>query len=112
MSTQIINRGRGPEIEGTRVTIYRIMDFLSEGSSAARMAAELELTDEQVRAAVSFIAAHRQEVEQEYAKILERVQQPNPAGADVGKARSAEELKKRILARTSRDLSHVASGRQ
>ena len=32
MAARIINRGRGPEVAGTRVTVYRIMDFLREGS--------------------------------------------------------------------------------
>lgn len=26
-SANIINRGRGPEIEGTRIMVYRIIDF-------------------------------------------------------------------------------------
>ena len=45
MATHIIDRGRGPEIEGTRVTIYRIMDFVRAGDSRDRIAAELDLTD-------------------------------------------------------------------
>ena len=49
MAARIINRGRGPEVAGTRVTVYRIMDFLREGSSAERIATELHLTKEQVR---------------------------------------------------------------
>ena len=28
---QIINRSRGPEIEGTRITGYDVMDYLQEG---------------------------------------------------------------------------------
>ena len=28
---QIINRSRGPEIEGTRITVYDVMDYLQEG---------------------------------------------------------------------------------
>ena len=31
MGAQIINRGRGPEIEGTRITVYDVMDYLQEG---------------------------------------------------------------------------------
>ena len=30
MTARIINRGRGPEVEGTRVTVYRILDFFRE----------------------------------------------------------------------------------
>jgi uncharacterized protein (DUF433 family) len=46
MAARIIDRGRGPELAETRVTVYQIMDFLHEGSSAERIAAELHLTEE------------------------------------------------------------------
>jgi uncharacterized protein (DUF433 family) len=78
MAARIINRGRGPEVAGTRVTVYRIMDFLREGSSAERIATELHLTEEQVCLALDYIAMHRRTVEAEYEKILQRVQQRNP----------------------------------
>jgi hypothetical protein len=31
MGTQIINRGYGPEIAGTRITVYDVMDYLQAG---------------------------------------------------------------------------------
>ena len=31
MGAKIIDRGRGPEIEGTRITVYDVMDYLKEG---------------------------------------------------------------------------------
>ena len=78
MAVRIIDRGRGPEVVGTRITVYRIMDFLREGSSAERIAAELHLSEEQVRVALDYIAMHRRTIEAEYEKILQRVQQRNP----------------------------------
>src|SRR2546430_10648746 len=33
-----INRGRGPEIEGTRITVYRIMDFVRDNCSVTTIA--------------------------------------------------------------------------
>jgi uncharacterized protein (DUF433 family) len=98
MSARIIDRGRGPEVEGTRVTVYRIMDYLQEGSSSQRIAAELDLTDDQVQEALAYIAEHRQQVEEEYRKILERVNQPNPPWIEAGKARTLDELRRRVLA--------------
>ena len=77
MAARIIDRGRGPEVVGTRVTVYRIVDFLREGSSAGRIVTELHLTEEQVRVAFDYIAMHRRTVEAEYEKILQRVQQRN-----------------------------------
>jgi uncharacterized protein (DUF433 family) len=111
ISVRIIDRGRGPEIEGTRVTVYRIMDYLREDSSAERIGQELELTAEQVNQAITYITAHRHEVEVAYEKILQRVNQDNPSGAE-GKAPSAEELKQRILARQAKTYIHVDSARQ
>ena len=77
MDARIINRGRGPEVAGTRVTVYRIMDFLREGARE-RIATELHLTKEQVCVALDYIAIHRRAVEAEYEKILQRAQQHNP----------------------------------
>ena len=37
MSARIIDRGRGPEIEGTRITVYRIMDYVRDGDRVARV---------------------------------------------------------------------------
>jgi len=78
MAARIIDCGRGPEVLGTRVTVYRILDFLREGSSARRIATELHLSEAQVRVALDYIAVHRRTIEAEYEKILQRVQQRPP----------------------------------
>ena len=31
MGTPIINRGRGPEIAGARITVYDVLDYLQAG---------------------------------------------------------------------------------
>jgi uncharacterized protein (DUF433 family) len=59
MTTRIINRGRGPEIEGTRVTIYRIMDFVRDNCTMTTIAEELDLSEAQVHAALDYIATNR-----------------------------------------------------
>ena len=112
MSARIIDRGRGPELQGTRVTVYRILDYVREGSTPERMAAELDLTDEQVKAALDFIAANRAEADEEYEKILRRVRQPNPDWVEAGLAKSPEELKRRIAACRRQDLAHADRIRQ
>lgn len=99
MTARIIDRGRGPEVEGTRVTVYRIMDFIREGSSADRIATELSLTEEQVCVALDYIAAHGRDVAAEYDKILQRVQQHNPSHIEAGRVEDLEALKQRIRAR-------------
>jgi uncharacterized protein (DUF433 family) len=96
---RIIDRGRGPEIEGTRVTVYRIMDFLRERSAPAAVAAELNLSAAQVEAALQYIAAHRDDVEAEYERIVARNTRGNPEWVQRGAAKSARELQERILSR-------------
>jgi uncharacterized protein (DUF433 family) len=112
MAARIIDRGRGPVVEGTRVTVYRIMDFVREGSSVERIATELHLTEEQVYVALDYIASHRRTVEAEYERILQRVQQRNPPQIDAGRATSSEALKQRIRAHCAQDGIHADSGRQ
>ena len=111
MVVRIINRGRGPELEGTRVTLYRIMDFVREDCSADHIATELHLTAEQVRAALDYIAAHQSSVEAEYDEILQRVQRQNLPHVEAGRATSSEELKRRIRARHKKDVTHADLGR-
>jgi uncharacterized protein (DUF433 family) len=107
MTTHIINRGRGPEVEGTRITVYRIMDFVRDHRSVPYIANELNLSEEQVHAALAYMAANRSDVEAEYDHLLQRVQQGNPPHVQVGRAKSFEALKERIRARRLKDLNHA-----
>ena len=109
MPKKIINRGRGPEIEGTRVTIYRIMDFVHEGSSAEKIAVDLDLSAEQVAEALEYICANKAEVESAYAKIMDRISHGNPCWVEAECARTPEELRARILSRRSRANAHADS---
>jgi uncharacterized protein (DUF433 family) len=107
MTTRIIHRGRGPEIEGTRITIYRIMDFVRDNCSITTIADELDLSEAQVQAALDYIAANRSEVEAAYDQLLLRLQQANPPHIQAGRAKSLEELKRRIQARRLQDVDHA-----
>ncbi|MDH3599518.1 MAG: DUF433 domain-containing protein [Candidatus Tectomicrobia bacterium] len=104
MTTRIINRGRGPEIEGTRITVYRIMDFVRDHCSITTIADELGLSEAQVQAALHYIDANRSEVEAEYDQLLLHLQQANPPHIQAGRAKSLDELKRRIHARRLKDV--------
>lgn len=106
MASTIINRGRGPEISGTRITVYRIMDFVRDNSPRERMASELRLSLEQVETALAYIAEHRADVEAEYEAILARPRK-NPEWVEAGRAKSVEELKERIMARAAKEAAHA-----
>jgi len=107
MPTRIINRGRGPEIEGTRITIYRIMDFVRDHCAMPTIADELDLSEAQVQAALDDIAANRSAVEAEYDRLVRRFQQGNPPHIQAGRAESLDEVKRRIHARRLKDVDHA-----
>lgn len=99
MEAKIIERGRGPELEGTRITVYTIMDFLRYNDPPEVIAGHLRLTVEQVQVAIKYIEEHRAEVDAEYAKIMERVRKGNPEWVEALLAKGREEIKQRRLAR-------------
>jgi uncharacterized protein (DUF433 family) len=74
----IIDRGRGPEIKGTRITVYDILDYLLAGWHHTRIAAWLRVSSGQVQAAMEYIQEHKLEVITDYRKILERCERGNP----------------------------------
>ena len=77
---EIIDRGRGPEIVGTRVTVYLIWEFYRKDCRRDDIALATGLSSRQVQAAIAYIEAHREEVEREYAKIETRIRHgKNPA---------------------------------
>lgn len=72
MPAEIIDRGRGPEIKGTRITVYNVMDYYKHGWHRDRIAAQFLLSSDEVQVALDYINAHKEEVEREYQKILDR----------------------------------------
>ncbi len=72
LKSVIVNRGRGPEIAGTRITVFDVMDYLKHGWHRDRIAALFRLSSRDVQAAIDYIASHRHEVEADYQRILER----------------------------------------
>ena len=107
MTTRIIHRGRGPEIEGTRITVYRIMDFVRDHCLMPTIAEELDLSEAQVQAALDYIAANRADVEAAYDQLLQRVQQANPPHIQAGRAPSLDELQRRLQTRRLKDVNHA-----
>jgi uncharacterized protein (DUF433 family)/predicted DNA-binding antitoxin AbrB/MazE fold protein len=68
----IIDRGRGPEIAGTRITVFDVMDYLKHNWHRDRIAMLFRLSSRDVQVAIDYIEAHRAEVEAEYQRILDR----------------------------------------
>lgn len=78
MQARIHDRGRGPEIEGTRITVYDVLEYLKSGWHPTAIAALFRLSSEQVQTAVDYIESHRDVVEADYQEIMARIRQGNP----------------------------------
>ena len=71
----IIRTERGLTVSGTRITLYDVMDYVTEQYPSKFIRAMLDLTNEQVSAALSYIEAHRTEVEAEYQLVLKEAEE-------------------------------------
>jgi uncharacterized protein (DUF433 family) len=76
---RVVDRGDGPKIEGTRITVYTVLDYLRAGRTRDWIAALLHLSSEQVQAAMDYIRDHDTQVNAEYEAIMARIKQGNPA---------------------------------
>lgn len=74
----IVDRGDGPKIDGTRITVYTVLEYLRRGRTRDWIAATLNLSSKQVQAAINYISEHQSEVDAQYEKILERINKGNP----------------------------------
>ena len=69
-ASTIVRTERGLTITGTRITLYSILDYLHDGWPPKLIQDWLDLTEEQLLGALSYIEAHQDEVESEYATVL------------------------------------------
>jgi len=72
MKPSIIDRGRGPEIAGSRITVYDVLAETRAGVPVEQLAREWSLSVEQIEFALRYIDEHREEVEREWAEIQAR----------------------------------------
>ncbi|MGE3538788.1 MAG: DUF433 domain-containing protein [Candidatus Tectimicrobiota bacterium] len=82
MSVKIIHRGRGPEIEGTRITVYDVLDYAKQGWHRDRIAALFRLSARDIQAALDYIDQHQDDVLASYQRICAR-QKAYPYAPDV-----------------------------
>jgi uncharacterized protein (DUF433 family) len=80
MATDLIHdRGRGPELVGTRITVYNLLpDFLDPTMTESAICQMYELTPEQVAAARAYILSNPETVLAEHLKIEARIAAGNP----------------------------------
>jgi len=71
----IIRTERGLTIAGTRITLYDVMDYVVGQYPPTFIQGLFELTEVQLNAALSYIEAHRSEVEAEYQQVIEETEE-------------------------------------
>jgi uncharacterized protein (DUF433 family) len=74
----IVDRGRGPELAGTRITVFDVLHYLDGGHSPVYIAAVLSLSTDEVQALLQYIDAHKAEVMAAHHQIEERIARGNP----------------------------------
>ncbi len=75
LQPMVVRNKRGLSINGTRITLYDVMDYLHAGLSPEEIQEWLPLTEQEVAAAVEYIATHRAEVEAEYHQVLAKAEE-------------------------------------
>jgi uncharacterized protein (DUF433 family) len=76
----IHDRGRGPEIVGTRITVYNLLPHFLDATATEESIARLyDLTPEQVAAARAYALNHADTVLAEHLKIEARLAAGNPS---------------------------------
>jgi uncharacterized protein (DUF433 family) len=112
LEAKIIDRGRGPEIAGTRITVYDILDYHKEGWHRDLIADQFDISSRQVEVAIRYIEEHQDEVMADYEKILARHARGNPpelqAKLDAGHERFLQMVKafREAKSREARDEGH------
>ncbi len=78
MDNLIHDRGRGPEIVGTRITVYHLLgDFLDPTITEADLGETYELTPQQVAAARAYVLQHADVVLARHLELEARMAEGN-----------------------------------
>jgi uncharacterized protein (DUF433 family) len=97
----IVDRGDGPKITGTRITVYTVLEYLRGGRSRDWIAATLGLSSRQVQAAADYIREHEDRVAAEYARILARIEAGNLPHVMAQLRSNREKVKARLARQTA-----------
>lgn len=99
LPVEIHDRGRGPELKGTRLTVYDIIPYRLKGYTPEQLAAVFtgypELTPAHIEALYRYMDDHHAEVMAVHEKIEARIARGNPPEIEAKLAES----RKRSLAK-------------
>ena len=68
----VIRTSRGLTVAGTRITLYTILEYLHADWPAKLIQQWLDLSEQQMTDVLNYLARHREEVEQEYAQVVQQ----------------------------------------
>jgi uncharacterized protein (DUF433 family) len=93
---RVIDRGDGPKIEGTRITVYTVLEYLRAGRTRDWIATMFKLSSDQVQVAMDYIRDHDAQVNAEYDTIVARIQKGNPTQVEEKLQANREKVKARL----------------
>jgi uncharacterized protein (DUF433 family) len=105
---RIHDRGRGPELVGTRTTVYDVIPYWLGGHDAEYIARAMGHQPEQIAALIRYIEDHQEEVMVVHRRIEERIARGNPPEVEEKLKRSP--LHARIQARLEERLQRLRQG--
>lgn len=71
----VVRTSRGLSVAGTRITLYDIMDYLTEAWPPPLIQYWFNLTDKQIADVMAYIQNNRAEVETEYQQVLREAEE-------------------------------------
>jgi uncharacterized protein (DUF433 family) len=89
---RIIDRGRGPELDHIRITVFDILPYLQSGWHPTSVAAVFGISTAEVDALVQYIHEHEPEVLAENQKIVERIDRGNAPEVESKRRTSREKI--------------------
>lgn len=75
IQTTVIRNQRGLSIAGTRITLYDVMDYVTDDWPPKLIQCWLNLSDRQIADVMAYIDEHRDAVEKEYQQVLQKAEQ-------------------------------------
>ena len=94
---KIVDIGRGPEVEGTRIGVLDVLPMVRRGWQPASIALFFGLSTREVQALLDYFEEHREEILADEREIEERAARGNPP--EVQAMYPASSLMERMQAR-------------
>jgi uncharacterized protein (DUF433 family) len=113
---KIIKVGDTPRIEGSRISVFDVLDYYKNDWRASDIARLFNLTARQIEVAIEYVEEHKDEVWEAYNRILERHAQGNPpelqAKLDAVRGSARARLQELRRSRSQESANEGSSGGQ